>query len=181
MKKLLFILSFILVAFTSCENELVSAPPSDNIDDSSGDLVGSWNLTSLNYSGTNVVTSDSGVENQDVQGIASDYNYIMVFTESPSNYIITGSFDLEYTVTVNGESITENFDDISGASSGTWTKDANVFVTTESGSGEVLSSTIQILNDTTLKFTNVIIEEDNSTPDETSVSTITSEYIFEKI
>ena len=187
MKKALFILALTLVSLISCENDLVSAPPSDsidnidNVDDTTGDLVGAWNLTSLNYTGNNVVTNASGVENQDIQGVGSDFNYIFVFSESPSNYTITGSFDIEFTVTVNGVSFVENFDNISGSSNGSWTKNGNIFTTTEAGSGEVITSTIQILNNNTLKFTNVTVEEDNSIAGETSVSTITTEYIFEKL
>ncbi len=173
-----------LVGLSSCENDLVNAPPSDsiiNIGDTAGNLVGTWNLISLNFVGTNVVTSDDGIESQEIQGIGSDFNYLFVFSESPNRYTITGSYDIQYSVTVNGEIITQNSDDISASSNGTWTKNGNTFTTIETNSGKVVNSTIEVLNDTTLKFINVVVEEDNAIAGQTAVRTITNEYVFERL
>ncbi len=182
MKKVLFLMIMSLIVFTSCENDLVSAPPSDSIitGDTSGDIVGRWDLKSLTYTGTNIVTTTDGVENQIIDGVGSNFNYLMNITDSPNNYSIIGSFDVQFTVTIGDDEITTN-ETTSGSSNGSWTKNGNTLTTIEEGSSEALIAEIQVLDDNTLRYTVLTLQEDNSNPDATTETTLAIEYVFERL
>jgi len=161
MKKLLFILAIGLATLTSCESDLVSAPPSDSVGGgvTSSNLVGSWEMTSLNYNGT-TVTSTQGINiTADFVGQGSDYNYIMEFTEAPNNYFSTGTYDIELATTISGQTTISNTNDLNATSNGTWEKNGNVLTfTNASNNNEVSDATIEILSDTTLKFTTSVVK-----------------------
>ena len=186
MKKIFLILFVNLIVFTSCENDLVSAPPSDSTEengnsggtDVSGDLLGSWQMISFNYTGTTVTTVQGITLTADFVGVASDIDYVIEFTETPNNFSATGGYDLELTTTSSGQSFVENVEDLNVSSNGTWSKNNNTIVFTEtSEDGE---ATIEILNDTTLKFTQIVDENINQQGVESTVNT-NNVYIFERL
>lgn len=185
MKKILFILAIGLTVLSSCENDLVSAPPSDSIEengnsdgtDVAGDLVGSWQMISFNYTGTTVTTVQGITLTADLVGVASDIDYVIEFTETPNNFSVTGGYDIELTTTSNGQSFVENVA-INASSNGTWSKNNNTIVFT--GTTVDGEATIEILNDTTLKFTQIVDENINQQGVESSVTT-NNVSIFERL
>jgi len=187
MKKILFTLAIGLAMLTSCESDLVSAPPSDSVLGGSvngvvtGDLVGSWGMTSLSYEGV-TVTSVQGVDIvTDFIGQGSDYNYIIEFTEAPNNYISTGTYDIELITTVSGQSSATNTNDLNGASNGTWERNSSVLTfTNASNNNEVSNATIDVLSDTTFQMTSTIVK--NISEQGVNVDTTTTTVsVFERL
>lgn len=131
-------------------------PPNDNVGSgvTSGNLVGSWEMISLNYN----VTTVQGIDvSASFVGHGSDYNYVMGFSEAPNNYSSVGTYDIELATTISGQTSVSNSDDLNSASNGTWEKNANVLTfTNASNNNEVSDATIDILSDTNLKFTSSI-------------------------
>jgi len=183
MKKLLFTLAIALATLTSCESDLVSAPPSDSeeILALTGNLVGSWKMVSLNYTGTTVTTVQGTTTSADFVGQGSDYSYVMEFYGSPNSYSSTGTYDIELTTTTSGQTFVSNVDDLNGASNGTWVQSGNTLTfTNASNNNEVSDSTIEILTGTALKLTSTIVKNTSQqgVSAETTTSTIT---VFEKL
>ncbi|PHS10961.1 MAG: hypothetical protein COA88_01360 [Kordia sp.] len=188
MKKLLFTLAIGLATLTSCESDLVSAPPSDSVEGgggvvgvTTGNLVGSWDMISFNYDGTTVTTAQGVNITSDFVGQGSDYDYIIEFTEAPNNYSSIGTYDIELAVTTSGQTSTSNINDLIADSNGTWEKNANVLTfTNASNNNEVSDATIEILSDTTLKFTTSIVKND-SVQGVSVETTTTSVAVFERL
>jgi len=183
MKKLLFTLAIGLAILTSCESDLVSAPPSDSAEIAAltGNLVGSWKMTSLNYTGTSVTTVQGITTTADFVGEGSDFNFIQEFTQSPNNYSMIGSYDIELTTTVAGQTSVSNTDDLNGTSNGTWVQSGNILTfTNASNNNEVSDATIEILTNTTLKLTTSITKNisQQGVTAETTTNTVT---VFEKL
>jgi hypothetical protein len=184
MKKILFTLAIGLATLMSCESDLVNRPPApdgtldDTVGETTGDLVGSWRMISLNYEGTSVTSVQGTDFTADFVGVGSDYNYEIEFTEAPNNFSSTGTYDIELTTTIAGQTTVNNEDDLDASSNGSWDKNANVLTLTNNS--QTNDADIQILSDTTLKFT---VTEETSISEqgvnaETSVTTVS---IFERL
>jgi len=138
-------------------------------------------MISLNYEGTTVTTTSGVNIVADFVGQGSDYNNIMEFTEAPNNYSTSGTYDIELATTIAGQTTINNTDDLNTAGNGTWEKNDNVLTfTNASNNNEVSDATINILSDTTLKFTTSITK--NVTQQGVSVETTTNTVgIFERL
>ena len=183
MKKILFTLAIGLATLTSCESDLVNLPPNDSVGSgvTSGNLVGSWKMISLNYNGATVTTVQGVDVTADFVGQGSDYNYVMEFSEAPNNYSSTGTYDIALATTISGQTSVSNSDDLNAASNGTWDKNVNVLTfTNASNNNEVSDATIDILSDTTLKFTSSITKN-VSQQGVNVVTTTNSVTIFERL
>ena len=125
MKKILFALTFLF--FISCaDNE-------ENIDATTSDFVGTWNLTSFNglAEGTTTGTFDNIVYTASNQSYGKDFDMTFTFSENPNEYTSNGSFTsvVEYEDSnsggpqINEDLITaeKSFD------SGTWSIDNDKF------------------------------------------------------
>ena len=176
-----------------CIAVLVSSCSSDDdgtTGDTSADLVGTWIMQSFEYEGE-TSTSFEGTEiDADFDGTAINIDTVLEFTESPNEFVSSGSYDIELTSTIMGEtqSFTESIDNFS--SEGTWERDGNTLITDGAfveldGSTDILGdmgmnmseATILELTDTTLRLG----QEDSQevTQDGITVSfSFTSEIVF---
>ena len=171
-----------LVVFTSCENDLVSAPPYDDgieTGDTSGNIVGTWNLVSYSSIGSTTTTTQGVTIEADIVGQGSDYNLVLEFSENPASYSMLGSYDVELSTTVNGETVVTNENDVDDTSNGAWSKEDNSLILADATSNLVKNVSIQILSETRLKYS-YTIEESFAQQDVTNVSTISKTFTFER-
>lgn len=123
MKKIFrsFLILCVAISFTTCSSDDDSSNddiPNDNSNDPTADLVGTWDLVALDYTGT----SSTGIEgiSIDFSGVAQNIDYTLEFSENPNEFVAGGSYDIELTtslfgieetqtVTVNDASSTGNY------------------------------------------------------------------------
>ncbi len=145
MKKLNYLCVALLLLFASCSNDDGGTPP-----DVSGDLLGVWIGQDVDFTGT-AVTEYLG---QDIVanlvGEGYDVDYTLTFSENPNEVISDGSYNLEYTMTVLGQTQTDTMENVDLLGDGTWERSGNV-LTIES-QGQIAIATILELTDTTLKL-----------------------------
>jgi len=145
MKKfaLLFILT-LSFSLTSCSDD------DNNSSNTSGELVGTWMGTAIDYSGTTETTVQGITIDADFVGEAYDIDYSLTFSENPNNVEADGSYSIELETTVNGQTTTQDVEDLEFLNDGTWSRDGNDLTITDDGQ----SSTARIveLTDTTLRI-----------------------------
>lgn len=127
LKLFLFVLS--ISFFSSCTDN--STP----IDVSSDDLLGIWNITDFNFEGTTSATLAGQTITSTFVNTGRDYDFTVEFTSNPNTIASSGSYVSISTVTVAGQTFTEEVpvNSISGLDSGTWSLNGNVITTTVGG------------------------------------------------
>lgn len=164
LRRVTFLFVIALATFSCNEN--------DDVLETSGSLVGDWELTSYTYSGETSATIQGNTLINTFTGMASNIDYIITFGENPNKAIIEdGSFDIELISSVNGMSTTENIMVSNIDSQADWVRNGNVLTFTGSfGSFDsnipttnqnVTNPTyiIEELTDTTLILTSLISEQ----------------------
>lgn len=143
MKYLNYLCFVPLLVFASCSND-----DGDNSSDVSGDLLGVWIGQEVDYTGT-AVTEYLG---QDIVatfvGEGYDVDYALTFSENPNEVITDGTYSLELTTTVLGQTQSENLENVELFGDGAWERSGNV-VTIES-QGQTAIATILELTANTL-------------------------------
>ncbi|MCF6306377.1 MAG: lipocalin family protein [Flavobacteriaceae bacterium] len=144
--KLLFLSLFVSFAI-SC-----SSSDDDNGDNGSGEtdaeLVDMWIGSAVNYSGTSVTETQGITLTADFVGVGYDIDFTFDFTENPNILTAEGSYSIELTTTIQGQSTTQNIEDLGFENSGTWSRDGNQISLTYDGTTDV--ATITELTETTL-------------------------------
>jgi hypothetical protein len=112
MKTKLLFLSFAVVLF-SCSKDDDPMPTSDG-------LVGTWTMTSLTYNGTTTTTASGMTINADFTGRGKDMDYITTFQVNPNTVVSEGSYTIELTTTILGQTTTDDYEFEEALSDGTW-------------------------------------------------------------
>ncbi len=124
MKKLNFLFVALFLVFTSCSKD------DDSSSDTSGDILGKWDMTSYDYVGKTVTSTQGQTLTTDFVGEAFDIDYNIAFEENPNEITSEGSFSLKLTSTVLGQATTQNISNFDvGITSGTWEKNGNEIIT----------------------------------------------------
>ena len=121
LQKLFIAILFIGTLF-SCSND----------DDTNTNLVGTWTLTDVR---TFQETSSSSTGTMTAEGIGSNYDGGVTFTENPNEYTANTTYDMEVTTSVDGNvQDVLNYDNISAlGNTGTWSLNGDQLSTTENG------------------------------------------------
>ena len=145
-----FIALFSIILFISCNNSEDSTPIDTTAQED--DLVGTWSLTEITQDGTATAT---------VQGVPVETNYTsfgknidaqIVFTQNPNNFTASGGFTSVVTVTLLGQSTTEEFPIVIDGvlNQGTWEVNQGVITVTQNSDSQAFN--ITELTDTRLKL-----------------------------
>lgn len=141
----LLLLAFLAVSIVSCKSD-------DDSDggggDTSGNLIGTWIGVDLDYSGSTTTTADGLPPiTADFVGETTESDYTLTFSEEPNEVVSDGSYTIELTTTILGETQT-NTEDLDFFLTGTWTRDGNTL--TISAEGRTEEYTIEELTDDSL-------------------------------
>ncbi|WP_299213877.1 lipocalin family protein [uncultured Dokdonia sp.] len=110
---------FIVTSFVSCNSD------DDSSNDTSADLVGTWNITAFDYQGATSAEILGETITSSFDGIGQNFDASVVFTENPNEYTSNGSYDAVVTTTVLGESQTETTSIDNFQSEGMWSRSGN--------------------------------------------------------
>jgi len=119
-------------------------------DTTNGELIGVWNCTAVNYTGTTV--TEYGGQSATTSFTGEGYNVDFTFTlsENPNVATSNGSYNIKLTSTVNGQTITQNIEGNDFIYTGEWSKNGNTIIITQGG--ESSDATIVKLTDTELEL-----------------------------
>lgn len=161
-----FLILCVAVSFAACSTD----DDNSNNNDTSGELVGTWDLISLDYNGNTFTSMDGQGFNIDFVGFAENIDYSLTFTENPNEFLAGGSYDINASSTFEGQTTTinESFDGVS--SEGTWEQNGNILTVegtlVDAGTTlpvnmdiETAPTVISELTDTTLVLTQEINQE----------------------
>ncbi|WP_299768591.1 lipocalin family protein [uncultured Dokdonia sp.] len=121
---------------------------SDETEDESASVIGMWEVTSIDASGTSTVEIAGQTIETEFLGEGIDLNYSVTFTEEPNEVTADGDYNIELTTTIAGQSITEVIPGILFIDSGDWVIDGDQI--TISSNDMESTGTITTLNETTL-------------------------------
>lgn len=139
--KLVFAFTLVF-SLASCSSDDSDGPST------SGDLLGVWIADDVNYSGSTVTEAQGQTLTADFVGEAYDVDFTLTITENPNNIVSDGSYSIELTTTVLGQSSTQDVTGIEFLETGTWSRDGNQLTITANGESSV--GTIAELTDSTL-------------------------------
>lgn len=152
MKK--FMLTAMLAAtcmFTSCSSD--DDGGNDSGIDESAALTGTWAPTDIYYEGESTVEAGGQSFTTAYTGQSVSFDDFIVLINEDQTYESSGSYTLELGVSAMGEEITQEITMSDFLGTGTWERNGDEFSTTDNESGSTGVSTIEVLNDTTLKLT----------------------------
>ena len=146
--KLLF-LSVLVSTMVACSSDDDSNDNGGG--DTTGDLVATWVGVSVEYTGTSVseITGFPDITTEFV-GTGYDIDYTMTFDENPNEISSTGSYSIELVTTFEGQSTTQNVENLSWLNIGEWSRTGDEVSVTVNG--ETSTMTIVELTDTTLSI-----------------------------
>lgn len=169
----LFFLSVLVSTMVACSSDDDNNDDQDQ--DTTAELLGNWVGTEINYTGSQVIESQGIEIEADFVGLGYDIDYSFTFTENPDELTAAGSYSIELTTTVLGQSTTQNVEDLGFDNTGAWSRDGNEISLLYNG--ESNTATIIELTETTLvlNITEETIEEESGT---TLTMTIDSVFTF---
>lgn len=177
--KLFLVVLLAIPLFDSCS--------SDDDPGSDGSLLGDWQMTNMDYDGETETNFQGIPITTTFEGVGKNLDVVMTFTESPNEFVTSGSYDVELTFSVFGQTETETTSIEDFESDGTWslageklTLDGSLFALSfddEPVNDDSFEVTIEELTQTTLRLSMKATEE--FTQDGVDVSaTITSSLVF---
>jgi hypothetical protein len=101
------------VIISSCSKEEVVA-----FDE--GLLTGSWNMTTINYTGTSTTTYAGVSTVANFTGTGKDMDLTVQFTKDPNNFTSSGSYSIELKTQINGQTVTETYEFSNFMMPGSW-------------------------------------------------------------
>lgn len=186
MNKLLKSLLILVISFSfaTCSTD------DDSGSDTSGTLVGTWEMVSFDYSGSTTTEFQGQTIISDFDGVGQNLDYTLAFTENPNEFEGQGSYDIELTSTIAGESTTQVQSIEDTNSTGTYTRAGNTitFEGTLVSVGDMVPVAPQGNNEATIsELTNTTLRITQETTQEQMVSgasvsfTLTSEIVFNRL
>lgn len=135
MRRVLYLLSiFTLLSAFTCEDEPIDQDILDNIDPNdpgnsgNSDLVGDWELVSLDYEGTSTTTAAGTTTTSSYTGTSLNEDYNLTLTDA-GTYTAQGSYDIELSTVVPNFPPIVTTSSITANSSGTYTATATTITT----------------------------------------------------
>lgn len=147
----LFLFTALISLTISCSKDDDNPTPTSN-----SEIVGVWKGTAVDYTGTQTNIQNGQTTTIDYVGSGYDIDYTITISDNPNNLTSEGSYSIELVATFNGQTTTNNIEDLSFFQSSTWAIDGNQFSITANGETEVM--TIVELTATTLVLNGVSIE-----------------------
>ena len=164
----LLLIAVLVTTFVSCNNDDDNNPPPQN----NADLIlGNWTGTGVDYSGTTVTEFLGQTITADFVGESFDHNYTLEVTENPNELTSGGTYSIELTTTIEGQSVTETVTGLTFLETGTWSIDGDQITVT--ANGETNTATIEELTETTLRIS-ATQTEDLSQQGATITTTVTA-------
>jgi len=162
-------LAFFLMSIIACNKDEEST--------SSDEIVGTWKMTELNYTGTSITTISATGQTATVSfsGIANNFvNAKVIFTNNPNKYASSGSYNVKLTTTSSPNGPVETNQGVQLMETGAWVKNGNKIITTSSPANDVSEAEILTLNSTTMKLRIQKTINQTLAPGVTSTSSTTS-------
>ncbi|NOY49218.1 MAG: hypothetical protein GXO88_01415 [Chlorobi bacterium] len=147
--KNVLLLMVLVLTIISCKKDNNNAEPSTS------NLVGTWNCTSVNYTGTSVTEVLGQSITTDYTGEGYDVDFTYTFSENPNLATSEGSFGIKLTSTILGQSTVQNIPGNSFNYTGNWSLAGDKITITYEGESQ--EATIVSLTDTNLVL-NIIDE-----------------------
>jgi len=145
--KTLLVLLLSITIF-SCDSD--DGAPIIPIADVSGDILGTWEMIDLNYTGSNTLVSQGQSIPTTYVGVGKNIDNSISFTENPNDVLAEGTYDIELTSTTFGQTTTQTQTDLPLIPNSTWSKNGTTLIFT--ANGQDTPFTILELSATTLKF-----------------------------
>ncbi|SFZ94253.1 hypothetical protein SAMN05428642_10427 [Flaviramulus basaltis] len=149
MKKFTILFLSLSISLFSCSND------SDN--NISADIVGTWIGVDVNYTGSTTTKFQGENVTANFIGEAYDVDYTLTFLENPNTFVSDGSYNIELTTTIDGQTQVDNSENLEFLSGGSWIKVGNQLSVVEDG--ETIILTIKELTETSMTLTAVEVEE----------------------
>lgn len=148
MKKFLLCLVFMsAMTLTSCSSD----DDSDTTPETNSDLVGTWEITDLNYQGSSTTSFQGQEISLDFSGQSISFQDAQVVFNADNTYESSGSATIEFTVETMGQSQTQELSTESGLETGTWEINGQQLLLTPSGQDQQVSD-IDVFTDSDLKI-----------------------------
>ena len=144
----LLLLSAVFVLFSACGgndddiivmDEMTEDPPPS--------IIGEWQLTSMQLSGTSSETTKGSPVDATFTGFGKNMDFSIIFTEDPNEYVRDGTYTVELTTTIDGEISVDNSTHYVIDVMGNWSIDNTELTMID---GLAFYSNITTLDDTTL-------------------------------
>ncbi len=168
-EKVLFVL-VVMLFIGGCAKE-------DDTTEISGSVVGVWNCTALNYSGTTVTELMGQSITSNFTGEGQNIDFTLTFSENPNTATSSGTYDIFLTTTTLGQTQTQTIPDIEFEYTGTWSQNGNDLTIVKDG--VPATATIVAMTETTLEV-NITDVETSSINEATVTTTINSTIRFVK-
>lgn len=140
------------LALTSC-----SSDDGNGGSNTSGDIVGVWIGQDVDYTGSSTTEFQGQSIVADFVGEAYDVDYTLTFSEDPNEVVADGSYSIELTTTVAGQTQVDTVEDLEFLNDGTWSRSGDELTVVSNGETSVL--TIVELTDTMLRLATSETEE----------------------
>jgi len=112
MKKGILVLLSTMFIFSSCKKDEPTPEPLNELEaltqQNQENIIGVWNMTSMNYVGTTRQTAQGTEFTSSFTGIAKNIDYAMEFTDDPKMYFTSGGYDIELTTIIDDFEISGN-------------------------------------------------------------------------
>lgn len=170
MKTTKLLLLSLAVIFLSCSEDEERLPTSQG-------MVGTWSMTSVDYTGTSTTTMQGASLTADYTGTGKEMNVVSTFAENPNTVLTEGSYIIVVKTTMMGQTTTEEvpFDEV--VSDGTWTLSGRTL--TVSGPNGPEEATILEQTSTSLKM-RMDVTESFTSQDITVSTELQITYTFKK-
>ncbi len=144
----------------------------DETNPTTGELVGVWTCTGVNYTGSTVTEyMGQNMTTAEYTGTGYDIDFTFTISENPNIATSEGSYSIELVTTTMGQSVTQNIEDLDFYFTGEWSREGNTMTVTEGG--ESSDATIVKLTDTEFEVNIVSVEsfESSGTTATTTINT----------
>lgn len=135
-------------------------------------IIGTWNVNSVDYSGTSVTKYLGLNYTVDYTGMGTNIDASFTFNEDKS-FSGSGTYDAELTITSDGLTYDQTAEDLAFAEAGSWSVDGDKITLTSND--ETSSATIISLTDTELELK---LNEEQTQTINGSIVTITVELVM---
>lgn len=139
--KNLFAMAFaaaLAFTFAACSNDDDNGPAGDEI-------VGTWALTDIDYSGTSTTSSPAGAFTADFTGSGYDMDVTVTFEEDPNVYKTDGDYSIELVTEFNDQTFESQVENEGFIDDGEWERNGDTITITNSD-GETTTSEIVSIN-----------------------------------
>lgn len=122
----LLLIAFLAVSITSCSSD-------DDGADTSASILGVWIGQDVDYSGTSTTTIEGlPPVTADFVGETTESDFTLTFTEDPNELVSEGSYTVELTFTIAGETQTQT-QTLNFLEDGTWSRSGDTLTVTADG------------------------------------------------